>query len=111
MDHFDAFNRYAEVLGDDLRIDGLVSLAVGVAAGEDGHAAGGVELDVRRLPLADTGAQGTDHRRRRQAAGLDPAGNADPSELAAGLRLGPARGEAVKVDALQAPLQQQRIIA
>ena len=95
MDDLDVFERYAELVGDELGKGRLVTLAVAVRAGDDLDVAGRVELDLRRLPLADAATKLTDDPRRSQAAGLDIGRETDAAQLAAGLGLGAPPFEAV----------------
>src|SRR5262249_29007995 len=74
----------AELLGDDLRIGGLVALAVRLVADDDRDRAVGLDAN-------DGG------RRRPTATGLDVVGEADAARLAAALRLAPAGFEAVPI--------------
>ena len=68
-------NLHAELVGDQLREDGRVALALGGQAGRDLDLAGGLDVHVRALVGADAGA-------------LDVAGepDADPAALGGHLR-------------------------
>ena len=78
----------------------LVALAVAVRSRQHLDGADRIDADFRRLPQADAGAEAADRLRRRDAAGLDVAGDADAAQLAFRLRLGLAGGEAGIVDRL-----------
>src|SRR6185437_3476189 len=88
----------AETFRDQLCERCLVALAMAVRAGEDFDGADRVDANFRGFPQADAGAETTDRLRRRDAAGLDVAGEADAAELAFGLRLCLAPGKAGIVD-------------
>ena len=87
MDDRDVVDADAEAVVDDLGEGGLVALAVGVGAGQDLDRADRIDPHFGQFPEADAGAERADRRRRRDAAGLDPAREADAAELAALRRL------------------------
>ena len=111
VDDLDLLDRHAELVRHELGEGRLVALAVAVRAGQDLDVAGRVEPELRRLPQADTGAQRADHRRRRDAAGLDVGGEADAAQLAARLGLGAARLEALVVGDLDRLVEDRRVVA
>ena len=111
VDDLHLADRNAETLGDQLREGGLVALAVAVRAGEDFDGADRIDADFGGFPQADAGAQAADRFRGRDAAGLDVAGEADAAQLAFGLGLLLARGEAGVVDRLQRDVERRAEIA
>jgi hypothetical protein len=86
VDKLHILDRHAELLGDQLRERGLMALAMGMGAGQHLDHAGVAEADLGALPQADAAAQRTDHGGRRDATPLNVAGQADPTQLALGLR-------------------------
>src|SRR5579862_2367490 len=93
-------DRNAEAFGDQLRECRLVALAVAVRTGENFDGTDRIDTDLGGFPQADAGAETADRFRRRDAASLDVAGDADAAELAFGLGLGLARGKAGIIDRL-----------
>src|SRR5687768_5933521 len=87
-----------------------MALAVGMRAGHHLHLAGVGEAYLGTLPQADSGAQSTDDRRGGDAAGLDVAGEANPAQLAALLRLGFAARETLIVGQLQRPVERRLVV-
>src|SRR5262249_25026604 len=73
--------------GDNLGEGRLMTLPMAVSAGEHRDRARGMDPDAGRLVEARTCAQRADNRRGGDAAGLEICREADPAELAAGLRL------------------------
>src|ERR1700761_6551546 len=111
MDDRDLADRDAETLGDQRAEGGLVPLAVAVRSGEDFDGADRIDPDFRRLPQTDAGAEAADGFRRRNATGLDIAGEADAAELALLPRLLLARRKAGIVDRLQCGVERGAEIA
>ena len=83
VDDVDVLDRDAELSRHHLGERRLVSLAVAVRAGEDGHAAGRVDAHLAGLEQAGARAERARHVRRRDAAGLDVRCIADAAQLAA----------------------------
>ena len=50
MNNFDILNRHTQLIVNQLRECSLVSLSVGVSAGEDLHIAGGIESNLGAFP-------------------------------------------------------------
>ena len=88
-----------------------MALAVAVRTGEDFDGADRIDADLGGFPQADAGAEAADRLRRRDAAGLDVAGDADAAQLAFGLGLRLAGGEAGVVDRLHRGIQRGAEIA
>ena len=82
-----------------------------VGAGEDLDDAGVGEADLGALPQADAAAERADHRRGRDAAGLDVAGQADAAQLALGLRGRAPAGEARVVGELERLVERGLVVA
>src|SRR6478672_12889407 len=101
MDDLHLADGNAEALGDQLTERRLMALAVAVRTGQDFDGADRVDADLGGFPQSDAGAQAADRFRRRDAAGLDVAGEADAAELAVFLGVLLARGEPGVVDRLQ----------
>ena len=78
----DVLERYAQLVGDDLREGGFVALAVTVGAGNHGDRAGNVHAHFAHLEQPHASAKGECHLRRREAARFDVAGKADAALLA-----------------------------
>ena len=97
-DHLDVLELHAELVGDQLREDGRVALALGGQAGRDLDLAGGLDVHVRALVGADAGA-------------LDVAGQADADRRPCGGHLGLERRELVPADQLLDLLQRRRVVA
>ena len=97
-DHLDVLEPHAELVGDQLREDGRVPLALGGQAGRDLDLAGGLDVHVRALVGTDAGA-------------LDVAGepDADPAPLGGHLLL--ERRELVPADQRLDLLQRGRVVA
>src|SRR4029450_2977307 len=72
---------HAELVGGDLRPDGVVALSVRRGPDIERHLAGGLASDLCRLPSAGRIAERTQDVRWRQAGHLDVAGEADPDLL------------------------------
>ena len=89
----------------------LVALAVAVRPGQDFDGADRIDPHFRGFPQADAGAEAADRLRRRDAAGLDVAGDADAAQLAFALCLRLARGEAGIVDRLHRRIQRGAEVA
>ena len=66
----------------------FVALAVGVRSSEDFDRACWINTHFRGFPQADTGAERADRLARRNAAGLDVGGEAEPAQLAVTLEVG-----------------------
>src|SRR5690606_12987348 len=94
-------DRQAEAGIDELREGRLMTLPVAVRAGQHLDRADRVDAHLSRFPESDARAKAAYRRRRRDAAGLDVAGDADAAQLAALLRFLPARGEPGMVRSLQ----------
>ena len=107
----DLADRNAEPAGDQLRERRLVALAVAVRTGQDFDGADRIDAHFSGFPQADAGTETADRLRRRDAAGLDVAGDADAAQLAFGLGLGLAGGEAGIVDRLHRRIQRGAEIA
>ena len=71
MNDVHVFDPHAQPVGHHLGKGCFVALPVRVAAGEDGHFAGGLDADARALKQASARTQCADHGRGRNAAGLD----------------------------------------
>ena len=80
----DIVDRNAETRGHELREGRLVPLAVRVRARQNLDRADRIDAHFRRFPQADAGAERTDRRRRRDAAGFDIGGVAETAQLALG---------------------------
>ena len=111
VDDLDVLERHAELVDDELRKGRLVPLAVAVGAGHHLADAGMGEADLGALPKTDASAERADHGRRRDAAGLDVAGEADAAELALGLRSGTATGKVGVVRKLQRLVEMGLVVA
>src|SRR5438128_3936451 len=105
MDDLNLADRNTQTAGDELRERGLVALAVAVRSREDLDGADRIDPDFGGFPQAHAGAETADRFRRRDAAGLDVAGDADAAELAFALRLRLARREAGVIDRLHRGIQ------
>ena len=93
MDDLDLADRNAEAFRHQLAEGRLVALAVAVRSREDLDGADRIDPDLGGFPQADAGAEAADRLRRRDAAGLDVAGDADAAQLAFGFGLGLAAGK------------------
>ncbi len=93
----DIVDRNAEAIRNQLREGGFVPLPVLMAAGQHLDRAGRVDPHLGGFPQANAGAERTDHRRRRDAAGFDIGGIADAAQLALLGALALALGKALHV--------------
>ena len=100
MDDLHLADRNAEALGDELAEGRLMALAVAVRSRQDLDGADRIDAHFGGFPQADAGAEAADRFRRRDAAGLDVAGDADAAQLAFGLGFRLARREAGVIDRL-----------
>src|SRR5262249_5088512 len=102
-----------ELVGDHLRHRRLVTLAERLAAGRDHDLAGQVHADVGALPEAGAPALAgrADPGRRRDAADLDVAREADPEVTALLTGRGLLAPEALVVDELERPVERALVVA
>ena len=92
----DVRDREAELLGDDLRERGLVTLALRLDAEPGDHLAGRVDADLARVEHLDP--EDVEVVRRARADDLGEAADADAHELAAGALLDLLATEPLVVD-------------
>ena len=111
VDDLHLADRNAETFRDQLRKRRLVALAVAVRARQDLDGADRIDADFRGFPQADAGAEAADRLRRRDAAGLDVAGDADAAQLAFGFGFRLAGREAGVVDRLHRGVERGAEIA
>src|SRR5215471_729052 len=111
MHNFNALDRDAEPVRDELCKGRLMALAVAVRAGEDGHAAG--RMHAYRSAFEEPGAraQRADNGGRSDAAGLDIGGNTEAAQFSAGCSLTAPVLEARVVGGLQREIQCREVIA
>ena len=88
-----------------------LALSMGVAADEDRHLAGGLHADDGALEQTGAGAQGSDHRRRRDAAGLYIGGKADAEVPSLGARFFLLLAEVVVADHLHGAVEHGLVVA
>ena len=81
VQHLDVVGRDTESVGDDLRPRGVMTLAVRRCSGAHDDLAIGTAFDLGRVPAARHVAQRPQDLRRREAAHLDVAGEADAELL------------------------------
>ena len=111
VDDVHVLDRHAEPVGDDLRERGLVSLAVGVRAGEHRHRSRGMHADLAGLEQPGARAERARDVGGRDAAGLDVGRVAQPAQLAAPLGVLAARLEAGDVRDLQRLGERRLVVA
>src|SRR5439155_17693473 len=100
-----------EPLGDDLRERGLVPLAVRMRAGEHRDGTGRVHANLAGLEEARARAEAAGDVRRRDAAGLDVAGVAQPAQFPAPERLLAPILEARDIGDLQGRTERRLVVA